>query len=278
MTVHALVPVFNRLEKTRQILACLREQELDEPLRLIVINDGSTDGTAEYLSTQENIVVLDGDGSLWWGGAMETGLRYVLRNSPGTDWVLMINNDTKFNQNFVQTLVSTARTHSPAVVGSVICDEKNPSSLLSIGGMIDSWRFQVRDKLEANWDLNAKSGPHLVDVLSGRGTLYPLSVFKRVGTMRPRWLPHYLGDYELAVRARRAGYRLLVCANAATLSANDYGSSYRPSSLADKFFNVRSPYYLPATWLFWWSCSSWIERVTLLPRLIYVGLKQRSRH
>ena len=26
--------------------------------------------------------------------------------------------------------------------------------------------------------------------------------------MRPRWLPHYLADYELSVRVRKAGYRL----------------------------------------------------------------------
>lgn len=68
MTVYALMPVFNRLSMTKTAINCLRLQEFDDKLMIIVVDDGSTDGTQEYLDTQSDIVVLQGDGTLWWGG------------------------------------------------------------------------------------------------------------------------------------------------------------------------------------------------------------------
>jgi GT2 family glycosyltransferase len=96
--------------------------------------------------------------------------------------------------------------------------------------------------------------------------------------MKTAWLPHYLADYELALRVRNAGYKLLVSEATAVLSENEYGNSYQPAGLRDKFFSVRSPYYLPAVLTFWWRASSLVERLTLLPRLIYVGVKFRWSH
>ncbi|CAN1498780.1 COG1216 Predicted glycosyltransferases [Burkholderiaceae bacterium] len=275
MTVHVLIPVFNRLEMTRRALDCLQTQQLDEPIRLIVINDGSTDGTTEFLSAQKDITVLNGDGSLWWGGAIEAGLQFVLENVHLSDWVLLVNNDTQFDTKFVQRLLDTARAYAPAAVGSVICDEAAPNQLLSIGAVLDTWRLRVRDKLEQPRIRDLSKGPHPVDALSGRGTLYPVAAFSIAGTMKTAWLPHYLADYELALRVRNAGYKLLVSEATAVLSENEYGNSYQPARLIDIFFSVRSAYYLPAIFAFWWRASSLVERLTLLPRLIYVSLKHR---
>lgn len=273
MTVHVLIPVFNRLPLTRRVLECLKEQQVDEALRIIVIDDGSTDGTAEFLASRQDITVLKGDGSLWWGGAIEAGLQRVLKEGHASDWILLVNNDTLFEADFVQRLLDSARAHAPAAVGSVICDEAAPEKVISIGAVFDTWRLRVRDKLERERTRDLAQGPHSVDALSGRGTLYPLAAFQSAGTMRPSWLPHYLADYELAVRVRKAGYNLLVCEDTAVLSANEFGNAYRPSSLRDKFFAVRSAYYLPAVLAFWWQASSLLERLTLMPRLIFVGLK-----
>lgn len=273
MTVHVLLPVFNRLAMTQRVLGCLRIQQVDEPLRCIVIDDGSTDGTAEFLASQRDITVLKGDGSLWWGGAIEVGLQQVLQEGDASDWILLVNNDTQFTADFVQSLLDTARAHAPAAVGSVICDEAAPDRLLSIGAVFDTWRLRVRDKLEQERPRDSAKGPHSVDALSGRGTLYPLAAFRIAGTMNPVWLPHYLADYELAVRVHQKGFKLVVAENAVTLSTDEYGNSYKPKGMREKFSSVRSAYYLPAVLAFWWRTSTFLEKLTLLPRLIFVGFK-----
>lgn len=235
MTVHVLMPVFNRLALTKRVTQCLRDQVTDEPLRIVVVNDGSSDGTAEWLAEQVDIRVLHGDGSLWWGGAMDLAVRDTLATCNAADWILFINNDTIFAPDFVQGLLAVARTHAPAAVGSVIRDEVEPSRLLSIGPILDTWRLKVRDSLPASRMLEKDAaGVHSVDALSGRGVLFPVEAFRRVGTLRPRWLPHYLADYELSVRMRKAGYKLLVSERAAVLSANEFGNAHRPKSLDRK--------------------------------------------
>ena len=272
MTVYVLIPVFNRLELTRRVLGCLRDQRSDERMELIVIDDGSTDGTRDFLANASDITVLNGDGTLWWGGAIDLGLRHVLSAGRPGDWVLLVNNDTLFFPDFLQGLVDTARVHAPAAVGSIVCDEGDPETVISVGAIIDTWRLRVCDKLEARRRRHNTGSPHVVDALSARGTLYPIGAFRAAGVMNPKWLPHYLADYELALRVRKAGYRLLVSEQSVVLSAHVFGTAWRPTGLLDRFFMIRSPSYLPAVVTFWWRVSSFVERLSLLPRLIYVSL------
>lgn len=270
MTVHVLMPVFNRLEMTRQMIDNLRAQQLDEPLRIVVVDDGSTDGTAEWLNAQPDVVVVPGDGQLWWGGGIHAGLQRVEQSQPAdTDWVLWVNNDTRIEPTFVQSLLDTARAHSPAAVGSVIRNQTPPHEVLSIGPRIDAWRLLVTDRLDVSGAAAATAlGRAIeVDALSGRGVLFPLLALRAAGGMRPRALPHYLADYEVSLRVRAAGWRLLVSPSAAVFSSEEYGSTYRAQSLHERFLSLRSPTYLPAIGSFWWTASSGIQRLSLPFRL-----------
>jgi len=89
---------------------------------------------------------------------------------------------------------------------------------------------------------------------------------------RPRFLPHYLADYELSVRIRRQGWRLLVARDGVVYSKNEFGNSARPASLWRRLLSRRSPDYLPALLLFWWGASNWPQRLTLPLRLPILAL------
>ncbi len=263
MTVHVLMPVFNRLAMTQSMLECLRAQQADEPLALIVIDDGSSDGTGDFLRAQADVTVLQGDGSLWWGGGIDLGLRHVLTTASSDDWVLFVNNDTRIDRGFVQALLATARQHAPAAVGSTIRDMQPPHRQLSVGPLINPWRLRVTDAInDPSKREELARGVISVDALSGRGVLYPVPALRAVRGMRPRWLPHYLADYELALRVRSAGWLLLVSSSAVVYSNEEYGNAFRGSSMRERLFSVRSPAYLPARLSFWWSASSLMQRAT----------------
>lgn len=276
MSVYAIVPVFNRLALTQSLVACMRKQILNQPLRIMIVNDGSTDGTAEWLAAQGDIEVVNGDGSLFWGGAVDLALRRLQTKASGEDWVLLINNDTTVAEDFVQRLLDAAQAHAPAAVGSVIRDEADHGRLLSIGARIDSWHLLTRDLLD-------KAGPQPVadtvvevDALSGRGVLFPMAALTAAGGMRPRALPHYLADYEVSLRVRKSGWHLLIASAAAVYSDDNYGNM-RALSWRDKLFSVRSPLYLPALLVFWWEASNWSQRLTLPLRLPLFILFPRLR-
>lgn len=273
MTVHVLIPVFNRLAMTRAMVDQLRSQILDEDLTITVIDDGSTDGTAEFLSDQPDVQTLKGDGNLWWGGAISLALRHVLPRATDHDCVIFVNNDTEIRPYFVQRLLDAARLHAPAAVGSVVRDIMPPHSLISVGPRVDPWRFMVEDVGERYQSADEVVA---VDALSGRGVIYPVAALKAAGGTRPSWLPQYLSDYELSLRVRGKGWRLFVAANAVVYSTKEFGSSYRPQSLHEKFFSVRSPTYLPAQVAFWWQASGLLGRVTLPIRLFFHFIKRQG--
>lgn len=276
MTIHVVVPVFNRLALTQALVTCLRRQVLSHPLRILIVNDGSTDGTADWLAVQSDIDVLLGDGGLFWGGAVDLAVRHLQASEAPDDWVLLMNNDTKVADDFIQCLLDVALTHAPAAVGSVIRDEDDHSHLLSIGANVDAWRLLTCDILDIDKS-KATAAVVEVDALSGRGVLFPLAGLCAAGGMRPRALPHYLADYEVSVRVRKSGWRLLVLPGAAVYSSDDYGSTRRALSWRDKLFSVRSPLYLPALLVFWWEASNWLQRLTLPLRLPLFILFPRLR-
>ena len=88
--VFCVVPVHNRVEITKRFLGFLSAQDYPA-LHVVVIDDGSTDGTADLLaqSSHLNLTVLRGDGTLWWGGALHMGMQWVSKMATDADYLLI---------------------------------------------------------------------------------------------------------------------------------------------------------------------------------------------
>ena len=60
--IHIVIPVYNRRDITRNCLLSLREQTHTD-FQVVVIDDGSTDGTSEMIQKEfPEVVLLMGDG------------------------------------------------------------------------------------------------------------------------------------------------------------------------------------------------------------------------
>lgn len=277
MRVYVLIPVFNRLQHTRRVLECLRAQTCVGNMRIVVINDGSTDGTLEFLDSQSDVATLHGDGSLWWAGSIDLGLRYVLANACTSDYVLFLNNDTWFLPEYLEILLRVSCEFGGAAVGSVIHEEQREDPLVSVGPRININRIAVWDLLsELHAEERRSPEPvYRVDALSGRGTLYPVSLFKDYGGMLPRLLPHYLADYEVSMRfARDANTCLLVSSQAIVFSPPVYGNSVEGFGFLERLFGQRSSSNIIRLLVFYCMVGSPIQRLTAPLRLAYFGVSR----
>ncbi|MBY5766733.1 glycosyltransferase family 2 protein [Rhizobium leguminosarum] len=278
-SVFVLVPVFNRLHHTKTMVECLRAQKTEARLVIVIINDGSTDGTADYLAGQPDLVALKGDGTLFWGGAMECGLQYALPLCSTDDYILFLNNDTYFAPGYVDELVRSSRENGDAAVGSMIHDADAQPPLVSIGARVDVNRIRVTDIID---ELSAaeRADPaafYFPDALSGRGTLFPASVFDKYGTLMPKLLPHYFADYELSMRFRRKGVRLVVSRDGFVVSPPVYGNSTEGMSLRERLFSIRSSGNLRHTLTFFCLIGTPTQRVTAPLRLLVKAIWQGVR-
>jgi glycosyltransferase involved in cell wall biosynthesis len=76
MKVFAITPVFNRLLLTIKCVESLLAQNADIEIDILIIDDGSTDGTGDYFKNfGHGVKLIRGDGSLYWGGAINLGLK-----------------------------------------------------------------------------------------------------------------------------------------------------------------------------------------------------------
>jgi GT2 family glycosyltransferase len=117
-SVAVVVPVHGRLPLTLRFIESFRHV-IYPPYRLVIVDDGSPDDTAAVLTREHpELVLLRGDGNLWWAGATNLGVRYAL--DEGFDFVLTINNDAVVSPEFLGRLVETAAENPNSIVGSRI--------------------------------------------------------------------------------------------------------------------------------------------------------------
>jgi len=239
--VYIIIPTHNRKARLKGCLLSLGGQSFRN-FQIVVVDDGSSDGTSEVLSSDfKDVVTLRGDGNLWWTGATNLGLKYVLKVCEKTDFILTLNDDVVIGKDYLLNLVSFAGKRPRTLVGSVLLREGGDGSILD-GGYKQNWLIAKGKALNRGKDLEYLPKDHYEEtsVLSGRGTLIPAEVFFKLGLYDQKHLPHH-GDLELSRRAYLNGYRLVVYYGAVIYTHEDS----QPGNLGLKnlwwgFFNIKS--------------------------------------
>lgn len=214
--ISVVIPVHNRKAFTEQCLACLSTQTYRN-FQAIVVDDGSSDGTAEMIQEKfSETIVLTGDGSLWWTEATNWGIRYSLQHQDRSEanFVLTLNDDTKMEPDYLQSLLNAYDRFQPCLVGSVSVNSDEPNKLEFCGTVCELYLAGGRHMAEDyNFDYQelVRRTDHVVsDSLPGRGTLIPMEVFEKIGLFDSKKYIHYMSDIDFSVRAKKAGYPLIV--------------------------------------------------------------------
>ncbi len=212
--VFVVIPVHNRVEQTLQ---CLKSVLIHKHIKLkvIVVDDGSTDGTEEQIRSRfPDVTILVGDGNLWWTGATNLGVRKALEEASPDDYILTLNNDTVLPENYLEILFHQIERHPHALIGSVALDNDRREIIVEAGVNINwftakyTYYFKNKKYRELRGRGRASYQP---TVLPGRGTAIPISAFHEIGLFDQDVFPHYAADYDFSLRAAKAGYKLVVC-------------------------------------------------------------------
>jgi GT2 family glycosyltransferase len=241
--VYILIPVHNRIEKTLSCIGCFLKQKFND-FKIIIVDDGSTDGTEKILRAKyPEIIILKGDGNLWWTGAMYKGVKYILSRAKNCDFILSINNDVLFNENYLEILHRTSLRFGRAIVGSLCKNVDKKESIIDPGVKIKWNPFKI---YKIGYDKKKKENLD-IDTLTGRGTLIPIEVFKKIGNYNKKKLPHYAADHEFIWRAKRAGFNLVLSYKAIVytdMKSNIFRSNdaiYSYKKYFEKISSIKSP-------------------------------------
>ena len=265
--IYIIIPIHNRKHFTRECLLSLRKQTFKN-FKVIVVDDGSTDGTGEMIEEEfPDVILLKGDGNLWWTGATNMGVEYALAQADQDDYILTLNNDTVVRRDYIQMLLNSASKYPGSLIGSISVSDEDESVVVDAGVRIN-WLTakytNLADGRSYNDILREGSLIQKVDVLTGRGTLIPIEAFREVGLYDFKNLPHYGADYEFSRRANMNGYKLLIHYEAVVVSnvkmtgLNNRVNKLGWSDLIRSFFSIKSANNLMNRWKFArLCCAGW---------------------
>lgn len=250
--IYICIPVHNRISYTLKCLESIYSQSYSN-FTIVICDDGSTDDTSPLIKEQfPEVVLLSGDGNLWWTGGMNATVSYVLENAKEGDYIYTLNNDTELLEDTIIESLNIAKPYKgSAIIGSLNVFYSDPTKvepsafkfsrgLLPVVKRVNSWAQ----------DINSIPVDNLsVDGLAGKGVLIPVQVFKKIGLYDFDRLPQYHADLEFSIRAMKndidviINYRSKLLSHVEQTGLGSRANAPRLKDFVKSFFTLRSPHH-----------------------------------
>jgi N-acetylglucosaminyl-diphospho-decaprenol L-rhamnosyltransferase len=217
--ISVIIPIYNRIDISKIGLNYISKSiqfyhsqlERANNINLIIVDDGSTDGSSEWISkTYPEAIILKGSGQLWWTGSVNMGIEYARNNFPNLDAIILQNDDIVVEDTWLDYLIQTANLNPNSLIGCITANFKN-KNLVDYGGRkLHPW-FSYETKINKGKPTNSFPRGHVEKSydLYGRGLFIPINVFKKTGLFNSLRFKHR-GDMDIPLRAKKAGFNLLV--------------------------------------------------------------------
>ncbi|OGA74840.1 MAG: hypothetical protein A3G81_16860 [Betaproteobacteria bacterium RIFCSPLOWO2_12_FULL_65_14] len=199
--VSIVIPVHNKFAVTYTCLASLAAALNKATCEVIIVDDGSSDETAEIEKVVSGVTVV----------RHKTAQGFVLACNAGGEkargeYVLMLNNDTEVMSGWLDELLEPfSRFANVGMTGAKLIYPDG--SLQEAGGIV--WGNGQP------WNVGRNGNPYeprynyvrQVDYLSGACIMLPTALWKKLQGFDRHFAPAYYEDTDLAFRVRAAGYK-----------------------------------------------------------------------
>lgn len=263
MKIAILITCHNRKAKTLACINALYNNILPDScsLDVFLVDDGSNDGTsAAVQSSYPEVIVLQGNGNLYWCGGMRLAWAEAMKND--YDYYLWLNDDTHIYQNAICRLIDTVklitnRIGCPIILAGATCEPSTDKCTYS-GVNLVSFIYNPSFAKVLPIDV-----PQLCDTVNGNCVLIPREIALRVGNLSSAFT-HGMGDFDYGLRAKALGYQCWIAEGyiGECEASSEVVAWLNPAkSINEKLNAMKAPTGLPPVneWMvFTWRHAGWL--------------------
>lgn len=201
--ISIVIPTFNNLSLTRQCLDSILGNTPQGLFEILVVDNGSTDGTVAFLNETQM------HGRLRFiSNSINLGFAHACNQGAATarsKYVLFLNNDTSVTSGWANALLEAGQRPGVGVVGAKLLYPDGTVQHAGIG-----WINGVPDHPHRHSDSAAPEVniPRDLDMVTGACFFMPRALFLQLGGFDETYR-NGVEDVDLCLRVRAAGYRVL---------------------------------------------------------------------
>lgn len=198
--VSVVVPNYNGIKFMEACLKALKEQENAPEFEIIVVDNGSTDGSREVAESYHDVQIVSLEKNYGFCRAVNEGIK-----ASKAPYVILLNNDTRVFPDFVKALYHriTGDTNIFSV-SSMMIQAKQPEFIDDAGDFYCAlgWAYaKGKDKPIADYEHT-----YPITAACGGASIYRKQVFDTIGYFDEAHFA-YLEDIDVGYRARLYGYQ-----------------------------------------------------------------------
>ena len=222
MKISIIIPNYNGLEFLEKCFLSISKQNYREKLDIIVVDNGSDDGSIEYIKEKHpEYYLIQNKKNLGFAAAVNQGIK-----SSDADYIFLLNNDVVLDDNCIMNLLECMKKDENIfAVASKMIQYHDRSKIDDAGDeyTLFGWTSKVGDGKSSDLYNN---GREIFSTCAGAG-LYRRNIFNLIGYFDENFFA-YMEDVDIGYRARIYGYISVYCPKAVVyhVGSSNSGSKY----------------------------------------------------
>jgi N-acetylglucosaminyl-diphospho-decaprenol L-rhamnosyltransferase len=237
--ISIIIVSFNARADLARCLESLRAAPPRSPHEIVVVDNHSTDGSADEARRRPDVRLIESETNLGFARANNVGIRA----SRGAN-ILLLNSDTIVPAGAIDRLLQVLHDHpDAAIVGPRLVDE-NGRAELSFGGTIGPFN-ELRQKLRARrrgFVERTTRRPHAPDWVSGACLLVRRADADAVGLIDERYFM-YAEDVDFCSAVRARGRRVLFTPDVEVVHLRGRSALSAPAATRDAYRRSQIAFY-----------------------------------
>jgi len=200
--VSIIIVNWNGREILRKCLNSIRENTTYPNYKVVVVDNGSTDGSVEMIKKEFPYVkLIQNKENLGVAKATNQGIKKI-----ESDYYFLLNNDTEVTRKWLNEFIAISESDSK--IGIVGCKLVSPDGRVQHVGQI-SFRVDIRGRRISNYLQKKTNELREVDSVTGAAFLIKREVIDKIGLFDEGFSPFYYEETDFCVRARRGGFKIM---------------------------------------------------------------------